>query len=231
MKRDFWPRFSSPRHTHDRPPRALARIALTQPLALSPTRPPHPPTLSLLQAPAVTLIYNKRQAGNVIHTMLPMMKALSRGHAPAPLHPTGLYQSSLAEKFPLEHPPAFLHQVVSLQALDFTDVSTAAADTDTNSHNAHARNFDLDKTILVDGVPLLPYTDGAASSSSSSSSLPSGIASVGSTGTPRRHKKRRLACPAYVPEGIVSLDWLAPDEYTYTDPAPVAVLVPGLTGG
>lgn len=28
----------------------------------------------------------------------------------------------------------------------------------------------------------------------------------------------------------MSLDWLAPDEYTYTDPAPIAVLVPGLTG-
>lgn len=30
-------------------------------------------------APPVTLIYNKRQPGNVIQTMLPMMKALKRG--------------------------------------------------------------------------------------------------------------------------------------------------------
>lgn len=41
--------------------------------------PTHRSSFRRLQAPPVTLIYNKRQPGNVIQTMLPMMKALKRG--------------------------------------------------------------------------------------------------------------------------------------------------------
>lgn len=135
------------------------------------------------------------------------------GHAPAPFHPTGLYQSSLAEAFPLDkdQQPAFLHQVVQLPALDFGSSRTTSAVDNSNNPSAASSNFDLNKTVLVDGVPLLPYTNislhnhgnntaasGAGSDADNDSSMHNGRASAAATGTPRRYVQTRHCDFVYI---------------------------------